>query len=78
MERWANKWRVSFELAKCKALTISRKWQPSRIDLYFGNTRLEEVDELQILVVTVDKKLTWNKHVSNISSRAGQRLGALS
>ena len=77
MKRWADKWRVSFEPAKCKALTISRKRQPSRIDLYFGNTRLTEVDELQILGVTVDKKLTWNKHVSNISSRAGQRLGAL-
>ena len=77
MKSWADKWRVSFEPAKCKALTISRKRQPSRIALYFRNTRLTEVDELQILGVTVDKKLTWNKHVSNISSRAGQRLGAL-
>ena len=54
MKRWAGTWRVSFEPAKCKALTISREKQPSRIVLYFGNTRVEEVDELQILDVTVD------------------------
>ena len=27
--------------------------------------------------VTIDSKLTWAKHISNIASRAGQKLGAL-
>ena len=45
--------------------------------MHFGNTKITEVDELEILGITVDKKLTWNKHIRNISSRAGQRLGAL-
>ncbi|XP_072170188.1 uncharacterized protein [Diadema setosum] len=77
MKQWAYKWRVSFEPAKCKGLKILRKRQPSRVDLHFGNTKITEVDELEILGITVDKKLTWNKHIRNISSRAGQRLGAL-
>ena len=38
---------------------------------------ITEVDDLEILGVTVDSKLTWNKHISNISSRARQILGAL-
>ena len=68
---------MTFEPTKCKAMTISRKRQPSRTDLFFGTTQISEVSEMEILGVTVDKKLTWNKHISNISSRAGQRLGAL-
>ena len=77
MKTWADKWKVTFEPTKCKAMTLSRKRQPSRTDLYFGATKISEVDELEILGVTVDKRLTWNTHISNISSRAGQRLGAL-
>ena len=74
---WADKWKVTFEPSKCKVLIISRKRKPTKIDLYFDNKKLTEVDCLEILGVTVDNKLTWNKHINNISSRAGQRLGAL-
>ncbi|XP_019618294.1 PREDICTED: ATP-binding cassette sub-family A member 1-like [Branchiostoma belcheri] len=77
MSNWAVKWKVTFEPAKCKAMTISRKRNPTRSDLFFGNTRLAEKDELDILGVTVDKKLTWAKHISNIGARAGQKLGAM-
>ena len=77
MRMWADKWKVTFEPSKCKALTISRKRNPTREDLFFGNTKLAEKDELEILGVTIDKKLTWTKHISNIAARAGQKLGAL-
>ena len=77
MKNWADCWNVTFEPSKCKAMTISRKRTPTRLDLLFGNTKLTEKEELEILGVTIDSKLTWTKHISNISSRAGQRLGAL-
>ncbi|KAI8518836.1 hypothetical protein Bbelb_020930 [Branchiostoma belcheri] len=77
MSNWAVKWKVTFEPAKCKAMTISRKRNPTRSDLFFGNTRLAEKDELEILGVTVDKKHTWAKHISNIGARVGQKLGAM-
>ena len=77
MRTWADKWKVTFEPTKCKSLHISRKRNPTKLDLYFGDTKLTVVDELQILGVTVDKKLTWTKHVTNITARAGQKLGAL-
>ena len=77
MRIWADRWKVTFEPSKCKALTISRKRNPTRLDLQFGSTKLAEKDELEILGVTIDNKLTWKKHISNVSSRAGQKLGAL-
>ncbi|XP_071823189.1 uncharacterized protein [Apostichopus japonicus] len=60
-----------------KALTISRKRNPTKLDLMFGNTKLAEKEELEILGVTIDSKLTWAKHISKVSSRAGQKLGSL-
>ena len=42
-----------------------------------GSSNLVMKDELEILGVTIDSKLTWTKHVFNIASRAGQKLGAL-
>jgi hypothetical protein len=77
MKMWSDKWKVTFEPSKCKAMTISRRRNPSKLGLHFGDCQLTERDELDILGVTVDSKLTWAKHISNITARAGQRLGAL-
>ena len=77
MRIWADKWKVTFEPSECKAMTISRKMNPTRLDLLFGRTTLAEMDELEILGVTIDSKLIWTKHISNVASRAGQKLGDL-
>ena len=68
---------MTFEPSECKALTNSRKRNPTRVDLFFGSTKLAEKNELELLGVTVDCKLIWTKHVSSIDARAGQKLGAL-
>ena len=44
------------------------------LNLFLGTVQLTNKDELDILGVTFDKKLLWSKH---ISTRAGQKLGAL-
>jgi hypothetical protein len=77
MKMWADKRKVTFEPSKCKSMTISRKRNPSTLDLYFGDCKLVEKVELEILGVTVDSKLTWVKHISKTTARAGQKLGAL-
>ena len=77
MKAWADKWKVTFEPTKCKAMTISRKRTPSMLNLFLGTVQLANKDELDILGVTFDKKLLWSKHISNISTRTGQKLGAL-
>ena len=77
MRLWAEKWKVTFEPSKCKAMVISRKRKPTSPNLHFGNTRLGVEKELTILGVTIDSKLLWTKHISEVSKRAGQRLGAL-
>ena len=56
---------------------LSRKRMPTIPDLYFGSTQLAVERELCILGVTFDSKLLWSRHISDISKKAGQRLGAL-
>ena len=34
MKSWADNWKVTFEPSKCKAMTISRKRNPTRCDLF--------------------------------------------
>ena len=68
MKSSADKWKVTFEPSKCKAMTISRKRNPTGCDLFFGSTKLAEKNELEILGVTVDCKLTWTKNVSNVAA----------
>lgn len=74
MKVWAEKWKVTFEQTKCKTMVLSRKRTPSKPDLYFGDCKLPTVNELEILSITFDCKLTWSKHLSTISTRAGQKL----
>ena len=42
MRIWADRWKVTFEPSKCKAMTISRKRNPIKLDLLFGTTKLAE------------------------------------
>ncbi|XP_077977578.1 uncharacterized protein LOC144433143 [Glandiceps talaboti] len=58
-------------------MILSRKRKPTTPDLYFGNTKLVVEKVLNILGIKIDSKLLWTRHISDISKRAGQRLGAL-
>ena len=53
------------------------KKNPTRSGPFFGDIELPEKDELEIVGVTVDRRLTWTKHICNIRARAGLKLGAL-
>lgn len=77
MKAWADKWKVTFEPTKCKAMMISRKREPSSIRLFFGSCELTIKCELEILGVIFDSKLVFAKHISSVSKKAGQRLGAM-
>ena len=77
IKSWADSWKVVFEPAKCQAMVISHKRMPSTCELYYGDTPISLTNKLKILGVTFDPKIAWNKHVLNVSERAGQKLGGL-
>ena len=56
-----------------RSRTIHTQSPPLTID----GTLLKESDDLDILVVTFDSKMTFEKHLRSVSRAASQRLGFL-
>jgi hypothetical protein len=79
IQEWASKWNVLFGAAKCKSVTISRLKDAKNAhpDLTFMNTILSEVEEVELLGITIRKDLTWTHIVHKMASDAGKRLGLL-
>ena len=50
---------------------------PQSPTLTIGGTVLKEFDDLDILGVTFDSKITFEKHLRSVSRAASQRLGTL-
>ena len=55
----------------------SRTMHPQSPPLTIGGTVLKESDDLVILGVTFDSKMTFEKHLRSVSRAASQRLGIL-
>ena len=51
--------------------------QPQSPPLTIGGTVPKESDDLVILLVTIDSKMTFEKHLRSVSRAASQRLGIL-
>ena len=72
MTNWAKQWLVIFSPPKYKSMTIS-----SERDLQMGDTLLTEVVHFKHLGVTFQSDLSWNKHVTNIVSKADNSLDVM-
>ena len=55
----------------------SRTMHPQSTTLIISGTVLKESDDLVILGVTFDSKMTFEKHLRSVSRAASQRLGIL-
>ena len=53
----------------------SREIHPEPHSLTIGKTVLKEFDDLVIWEVTFDSKMTFEKHLRQVSRSASQRLG---
>ena len=72
-----NLWVMKLNASKTKTKIVSRSrtMHPQSPLLTIGGTVLKESDDLVILGVTFDYKLTFEKHLRLVSRAASQRLG---
>ena len=72
-------WGMKLNESKTKTMIVSRSriMHPQSPPLTIDGTVLKESDDLDILGVTFDSKLTFEKHLRTISRAASQRLGIL-
>ena len=70
---------MKLNASKTKIMIVSRSltMHPQSPPLTIGGTVLKESDDLVILGVTFDSKMTFEKHLRLVSIAASQRLGIL-
>ena len=70
---------MKLNASKTKTMIVSRSrtMHPQSPPLTIGRTVLKESDDLVILGVTFDSKMTFEKHLRSVSRAASQRLGIL-
>ena len=76
---WCDLWGMKLNASKTKTMIVfrSRTMHPQSPPLTTDGTVLKESDDLDILGVTFDSKLTFEKHLRSVSRAASQRLGIL-
>ena len=79
VSEWCELWGMKLNASKTKTLIVSRSrtMHPQSPALTILGTVLKESDDLVILGVTFDSKITFEKHLHSVSRAASQRLGIL-
>ena len=76
---WCDLWWMKLNESKTNTMIVSRSctMHPQSPPLTIDGTVLKESDNLDVLGVTFDSMLTFEKHLCSISRAASQRLGIL-
>ena len=79
VNEWCDLWGTKLNTSKTKSIIVSRSrtMRPQSPALTIGGTVLKESDDLVILGVTFDCKMTFEKHLRSVSRAASQQLGIL-
>ena len=79
VSEWCDLWAMKLNASKTKTLIVFRSWtmHPQSPPLTISGTVLKESDDLVILGVTFDCKITFGRHLCSVSVPASQRLGIL-
>ena len=79
VSEWCDLWGMKLNASKTKTIIISRSRtvHPQSPPLTICGTVLKESNDLVILGVTFDSKMTCEKHLRSVSRAASQRLGIL-
>ena len=79
VSEWCDLWGMKLNATKTKTMIVSRSrtMHPQSPPLTILGTVLKESDDLIILGVTFDSKMTFEKHLRSVSRAASQRLGIL-
>ena len=71
IKAWCDKWCVTMNPGKIKAILYSRKRIPSQINgLFFGNTPVKVFKSLKHLGLQFDSQLNWNEHTAIVLKKA--------
>ena len=65
LEIWQHEWQMQFNPSKCNVICISNKQRPPERTYFFCGSKLEQVDSVSYLGITVNSKLKWSEHIQH-------------
>ena len=76
---WCDLWGLKLNVSKNKTMIVSRSCtiHPQSPALTIGGTVLKESNDLVILGVTFDSRMTFDKNLRSVFRAASQKLGVL-
>lgn len=75
--QWCTKWRVKINPSKSCAVTYTYKRRHTEPTLYYNQHRIPNESQYKYLGVTLDKRLTFQHHVSDLRTRIKNRANQL-
>ena len=72
-------WQMKFNVAKCHSMRVTRHLPDKHIlfDYTLHQQKLEQVQSVKYLGITITDNLDWGQHVSEISCKATKTMGFL-
>lgn len=74
---WGIKWAVTYCEIKTEYMIASRKNNPTHLHLDINDVVIRQVKIHKHLGFTLNDKMTWHEHITNIITKANRRLGIL-
>ena len=76
---WCQLWGMKLNANKTHSITFSRSrtLDPPHPRLFISGEEIEELDDIRLLGVTLDSRLTFEKHIRSVSSSIAQKTGLL-
>ena len=75
LHNWATKWKMAFNVSKCKVMHLG--YDNPKHEYRLDGTVLEETVEERDLGVLVDNKLKFENHIKGVVSKANRMLGLI-
>ena len=72
---WANKWKMEFNVDKCKIMHLGHNNPKATYSM--GGSNLQETEEERDLGVIIDNKLDFGSHIRSIVGKANKVLGMI-
>jgi hypothetical protein len=74
---WCQKWKLDFNVLKCKILSVTKCKSPTIFDYTINGKSLERVHTFRDLGILIEENLSWNSHINNIISTANRVMGLI-
>ena len=75
LHQWSQTWQMQFNTDKCYIMHFTLRRNITFADYNLGGRTLSTVTDYPYLGLSFSNNLSWQKHISNITSRANRMLG---